>query len=91
MKDFCRALSTHRKAHVILLVDAESAVDGTLGQRVRELSVWNPGTPVDDDQIHFMVQVMETWFLADQGALKSYYGNAFEVGRIPNTNDVSPY
>lgn len=43
VKDFCRALSTHRKAHVILLVDAESADDGTLGQRVERLESRDPG------------------------------------------------
>ena len=58
----------------LLLVDSEGPVaDGN--------SVWEhlrqrpPGA--DDDQAFLMVQVMETWLLADRAALRSYFGAAF--------------
>lgn len=50
--------------------------------------MWNPGTAVDDDQLHFMVRVMETWFLADREALRAYYGSGIESQRRPNTADI---
>lgn len=35
-----------------------------------------------------MVQLMESWFLADVKALKSYYGAGFRVSALPKHNDV---
>lgn len=38
---------------------------------------------VGDDHCHLMVQIMESWFLADKSALKSFYGQRFQAGALP--------
>ena len=38
------------------------------------LATTKSGTSVSDGQIHWMVQAMEAWFLADRAALRRYYG-----------------
>lgn len=48
----------------------------------------------DEDDAYLMVQVMETWFLADRDALRRYFGSQFlesalgswpELERVPKT------
>jgi len=43
---------------------------------------------VDDEQAHLMVQVMESWFLADQDTLSSYYGQGFLRNSLPRQKDI---
>ncbi len=42
----------------------------------------------DDDQAFLMVQVMETWFIADRAALRKFFGADFRDGAIPNWPDL---
>ena len=39
---------------------------------------WHRPEGVGDDQDFLMVQVMETWFLADRAALQEYFGAKFK-------------
>jgi hypothetical protein len=43
---------------------------------------------IDDEQCQLMVQIMESWFLADVETLQSYYGQKFNSNAIPKINDV---
>jgi len=43
---------------------------------------------VTDDQLHFMVQAMEAWLVADPEALASFYGQDFRRGALPGQKDV---
>lgn len=63
----------------ILLVDSESAVqDGhSVWQHLKERDGWDRPGGADGDQAFLMVQVMETWFLADREALHRYFGTRF--------------
>ena len=63
----------------ILLVDSESAVqDGhSVWQHLKEQDGWDRPGGADGDQAFLMVQVMETWFLADREALHRYFGTGF--------------
>ncbi len=36
-----------------------------------------------DEQVHLMVQCMESWFLADKGALAKYCGQGFRANNLP--------
>jgi hypothetical protein len=38
---------------------------------------------VSAEQLHLMVQCMETWIVADPRALEGYYGNGFHANRLP--------
>lgn len=57
-------------------MDSEDAV--TLGSstwhHLLNRDGWGRPEGADDDQTFLMVQVMETWFLADRDALRKYFG-----------------
>ena len=74
----------------ILVVDSEGPV-------VSGRSVWEhlqakdrrarpPG--VGDEQAFLMVQVMETWLLADRAALRDYFGASFRENRLPSQSNL---
>jgi len=80
----------------LLLVDSEEAVDPNHSewQHLKHRDGWNRPENAGDDDAFLMVQVMETWFLADRDALNRYFGqhfneNAFaqwpELESIPKT------
>ena len=63
----------------ILLVDSEYPVTAahSVWQHLKERDGWTQPEDVGDDQAFLMVQVMETWFLADRDALQTYFGAEF--------------
>jgi hypothetical protein len=71
----------------LLLVDSESSV--ATGKTVWEHLKSRPGDQwvkpkgVTDDQVFLMVQVMETWFIADQEAMARFFGGEFRRAAIP--------
>lgn len=90
--DLCTALKRRSAARVLLLVDSEGPVaagDGPWAHlRKRVQDQWSrPESAVDDD-CHLMVQVMETWFLADESALAKFFGQGFNAGRLPKRRDI---
>ena len=62
-----------------LLVDSEGPVASghSVWQHLRARDGWVRPAGASDDQAFLMVQVMETWFLADREALRSYFGAGF--------------
>jgi hypothetical protein len=44
---------------------------------------WEKPEGVTDDQAFLMVQVMETWFIADREALELFFGAGFRRASIP--------
>ena len=75
---------------VILLVDAEAPVTmRTVVEhlRNREGKKWN-FTGVPEEQVHLMVQIMETWIVADSAALSSFYGQGFRVNALPSRQNL---
>ena len=74
---FNTALQNQRSDEVIiLLVDSEGSVTAgnTAWQHLRNQDNWNQPRGTANDSAHLMVQVMETWFLADRGALRRFFG-----------------
>ncbi len=73
----------------MLLVDAEDPVtaQGTW-QHLQTLDGWSRPAGATDDQCHLMVQVMESWFLADVDALESFYGQGFRPGPVSGIADI---
>jgi hypothetical protein len=94
IEDFMVALETHRDSFNVLLVDAEGPDDGTLLAKLRagpdSRGRWDPplGAHVSEDQVHFMVQVMEAWFLADRETLRAYYGRELRENQLPANPEV---
>ena len=76
----------------ILLVDSEGPTDSNdphydrLRQALQNTPHWQRerrGVTVQPNQFHWMVQVMEAWFLADRDALRDCYGRQFNTQRLP--------
>jgi hypothetical protein len=90
-KRFRMALDTHRGDILALLVDADGAVNSDsprehLTKHQTGLSRKPKGAK--DDHAHLMVQVMESWFLADAAALEAYYGQGFRANCLPKTSSL---
>ena len=92
------AFDKFRTAHeygedAMLLVDAEEPVTAVgPWEHLKGRDYWNQPVGAKDAQCHLMVQVMESWFLADVDALESYYGQGFRrqaLPRNPKIEDVS--
>ena len=86
-KDFKKAVREGEDA--MLLVDAEEPVRSRgPWQHLKSTDNWNQPRGATNDQCHLMVQVMESWFLADPEALESYYGQAFQRAALPKNPKV---
>ena len=88
--DFMRAMHTNTESINLLLIDSDVPDDGKLVDSLRNrLSKESAiGASVTDEQLHFMVQVMESWFLADKECLRRFYGQAFRENRLPANTKV---
>jgi hypothetical protein len=49
---------------------------------------WKKPSNGNDTDCHLMVQMMETWFLADIDMLKDYYGKGFNENAMPKQKDI---
>lgn len=75
----------------LLLVDSETPV--RTGHSVWEHlkthgHPWQKPVGTRDDQAFLMVQVMETWFLADRNRLKEFFGSRFAEGPLQPWPDL---
>lgn len=86
------AASAGSGAAALLLVDSEDPVAAghTVWQHLaaRREDRWVRPDGVSDDQAFLMVQVMETWFLADHDALRAYFGDKFRAKAIRTWPDL---
>lgn len=73
----------------ILLVDSEDRVDRSPRAHLsgRKEDKWDLRF-TGDAYVHLMVQVMETWIVADPQALAEYYGQRFGKARLPKRADL---
>lgn len=88
---FQTAIENRRSNEVpLLLVDSEAPVTESPWQHVqrREGDGWKKPQDATDQDLYFMVQVMESWFLADRGALKNYFGADFKERKLPKGNQL---
>jgi hypothetical protein len=90
IKDFLRTINENPSAKALLLVDSDAPNDGKLLDRLKGTTTWKLNAPksVPAERIHWMVQVMESWFLADTVALKKYYKKDFRASALPKYSDV---
>jgi hypothetical protein len=82
---FCIALKQGKQA-AMLLVDSEEPVSVAspwdhLLQRKGDQWEKPPGSA--DDDCHFMVQCMESWFLADRDTLRTFFGQGYQANALP--------
>jgi hypothetical protein len=86
---FCIGLK--RNEHCLLLVDSEEPVKDKMDvwQHVflRQGDNWDKPKNATKDHLHFMVECMEAWFMADKESLANYYNKNFHRNVLPkNTN-----
>jgi len=84
---FCTSMNKAAADDVaVLLVDAEDKVTETSPWKhveQREGDHWKkPGGATDDD-LHLMIECMESWFLADKEALAEFFGQGFREASLP--------
>ena len=74
----------------MLLVDSEEGVAPSDGPwaHVLKRDGWTRPDTAADDSLHFMVQCMEAWFVADKDALRVYFGHEFNLRRLPGRREV---
>lgn len=70
----------------LLLVDSEDRVAprNSVWQHLNARDSWSQPPGAGDDQAFLMVQIMETWFLADRVALQKYFGARFRQNALKN-------
>ncbi|MYC32749.1 MAG: DUF4276 family protein [Chloroflexi bacterium] len=94
---FRKFRTAHRRPSelLLLLVDSEGPVaDGHSAWqhlRARLEDNWEQPLEAGDNSAYLMVQVMETWFLADRDALRRFFGpslNENSFGHWPNLEEV---
>jgi Domain of unknown function (DUF4276) len=85
---FRTALGTgDREDLALLLVDSEAPVTHRspwdhVAQRQGDN--WARPDGASDDNLHFMVQCMEAWLVADRSALRTFFGQGFNEGALPS-------
>jgi hypothetical protein len=88
-KAFLHPLQPDPTAYRVLLVDAEAPIapNHDAKQHLRSRDGWDTAAH-DAAQFYLMVQMMESWFLADLDALEDYFGHGYRPNAIPKRNDI---
>lgn len=90
--DFLLGLKRHTDAYCMLLVDSEAAVADIGAKwahvRTRDGDGWVRPAGVDEAQLQLMIQVMETWLIADPEALATYFGQGFQAAALPRARNL---
>lgn len=92
--DFCYALSKAGEKDIyLLLVDSEEAVTVDKERiwehvKARQGDGWDKPATAGADMLHFMVECMENWFLADPQELEKFFGQGFKPGVLPRKADI---
>jgi hypothetical protein len=87
---FRTAVERYPDAFCMLLLDSEEP--GSPGENawafLDRTTEWTRPVKATDEQVHLMVQLMESWFLADKDALVRFYGQGFNLGSLPARSDI---
>lgn len=88
--DYCQAVHDFPEDAILLLVDSEDrpSEDCTRWQYLQQRDGWRRPGSVTDENCHLMVQVMETWLVADADALARYYGGEFDANMLPRRSNL---
>ncbi|NOY93018.1 MAG: DUF4276 family protein [Deltaproteobacteria bacterium] len=86
-KRFCSAFREAQPCDsVVLLVDSEAPVSQTSSWKhvaQRQGDGWQQPGNATDEQLHLMIECMESWFLADPHALEEFFGQGFQRSALP--------
>ena len=86
---FCHEVARAGGDSALLLVDSEGPVQTeNAWDHLRQCDEWERPDDAGADTAHLMVQVMESWFLADREALAGYFGQNFIPGALPQGTQI---
>jgi hypothetical protein len=83
---FARAIADPRHERLpLLLVDSEATVAAghSPWQHLNARDDWDQPRGARDDHAFLMVQLMETWLVADRNTLREYFGASFRENALP--------
>ncbi len=89
LADFVAACRNWPSRTNLLLVDSEGPMpdpeedDWAPPADLQAQSAWDSSL-CPDDRLHFMVQCMEAWLVADRGALRRHYGERLSEDALPD-------
>ena len=83
--DFGTALKKHANAWNILLIDSEGPLVPKSSLSLCKTRKWNRSYAVS---IFWMVELMQSWFLADRAELKEFYGDEFRESALTSNPHV---
>lgn len=88
-KDFLNAVKVYQESFVGFLIDSDNSVDNETEKSFlqKQNSDWH-WQNVNEEQCFLMVQIMESWFLADIDALEKYYGQHFNRKALRQSKNV---
>lgn len=86
-RNFKHAVLNGDNRIIILLVDAEDPVKTSVREHLKSRDKWELDFTTDDD-VHLMIQTMETWIVADIAALADYYRQNFQQSALPSTSEL---
>ncbi|MDQ3179262.1 MAG: DUF4276 family protein [Acidobacteriota bacterium] len=89
-EDFIRSVENSPQSFNVMLVDSDDALAENESARdflQKKYKKWKL-KKIADEQCHLMVQIMESWFIADVDALKKFYGQGFNSNAIPKNSNV---
>ncbi len=93
--DFCTSLKHASRTGELafLLVDSENAVQPIFQnmpwEYLSERDHWVRPNGATDEQVHLMIQCMESWFLADPSTLEHFFGQKFRMSANTNIEIIS--
>ena len=81
---FCTAIVQRPDHFNVLLVDSEGPVAAAEPwAHLKQRDGWDRPNSAWKDSAHLMVQMMESWFLADRDCLARYFGDGFRANALP--------
>lgn len=98
---FCTALKNGERAFLLVDSEAPVATQaGDANGQQADLLQWLPWAHLkqrigdewaqppgaSDTDCHLMVQIMESWFLADSTTLAAFFGDGFDQSKLPGTS-----
>lgn len=89
-KDFLNATKSYQDSFVVFLVDSDAPVDENETAKSflqNQNPLWHL-SEVEENQCHLMVQIMESWFLADKSELAEFYGQNFNRNALAKNKNI---
>lgn len=83
---FARAIADRTEERLpVLVVDSETTVaaESSAWRHLNARDGWDQPHGARNDQVFLMVQLMETWLVADRNTLRAYFGVSFREKALP--------